>query len=183
MSTTSSTTKRQYEAPPAELIRSVEAPSVVAIGPDAADRGLRLYDTVDAKRYVEMFPIDEGRAHMFMVRFDGQVYISGLEWYSSTVTASGDFTAGWKIGASISQLICAYATRVAKTDDEEGNTTTTPEEARGYIERFVACDRNTIKFHVVLRCRLTSDEKGEERFIMNDIVAHRVPLVAVTYRD
>jgi len=183
MSTTSSTTKRQYEAPPAELIRSVEAPSVVAIGPDAADRGLRLYDTVDAKRYVERFPIDEGRAHMFMVRFEGQVYISGLEWYSSTVTASGDFTEGWKIGASISQLICAYAARVAKTDDEEGKTTTTPEEARGYIERFVVCDRNTIKFHVVLRCRLTSDEKGEERFIMNDIVAHRVPLVAVTYRD
>lgn len=182
MSTTSSTTKRQYEAPPAELIRSVEAPSVVAIGPDAADRGLRLYDTADAKRYVEMFPIDEGRAHMFMVRFEGQVYISGLEWYSGVFTPSGEFVGkAWTFGGSISQLMHVYA--IPSVEDEEGNTTTTPEEARGYIERFVVCDRNTIKFHVVLRCRLTSDEKGEERFMMNDIVAHRVPLVAVTYRD
>ena len=183
MSTTSSTTKRQYEAPPAELIRSVEAPSVVAIGPDAADRGLRLYDTVDAKRYVEMFPIDEGRAHMFMVRFEGQVYISGLEWYSGVFSSSGELVGkSSTLGTSISQLMHVYA--LPLVDDEEGNTTTTtPEEVRGYIERFVVCDRNTIKFHVVLRCRLTSDEKGEERFIMNDIVAHRVPLVAVTYRD
>ena len=173
MSTTT-TTKRPYEAPPAELIQSVRAPKVVAIGPDAADRGLRLYDTADAKRCVEMFPIDEGHARMFVVRFDGQVYISMPEYRSGTFTPSGDCIGASKPGASIGRLMHAYAT---PSDDDKEET---PAEVRGYIERFVVCDRNTIKFHVALRF-FTLDTK-EERFSANDITAHRVPLVAVRHR-
>jgi hypothetical protein len=180
MSTTSTTTKRKYDAPPAELIQSVQAPVIVAIGRGATDKGLRLYDAMDAKRYVEMFPIDEGHAHLFMVRFEGQVYISGMEWRSGTFTSSGEFAEASTLGASISRLMYAYATGIAKTEVEEGNTT--PEEARGYIKRFIACDRDTIKFHVVLRF-FTSLRGERERFIMNEITAYRVPLVAVTYRD